>query len=64
MPRKMLPLALVIVAVLASIAGRAEPLITLNSVTVDLPDSGRMFPGPGSDASTTTASPVTPQAWC
>jgi hypothetical protein len=48
--RKMLPLALVIVAVLASIAGRAEPLITLNSVTVDLPDSGRMFPGPGSDA--------------
>jgi len=50
MPRKMLPLGLVIVAVLASIAGRAEPLITLNSVTVDLPDSGRMFPGPGSDA--------------
>jgi hypothetical protein len=48
--RKMLPLALVIVAVLASIAGRAEPVITLKSVTVDLPDSGRMFPGPGSDA--------------
>lgn len=50
MSRKMLLLALVMVAVLAALSGRTEPLITLKSVTVDLPDSGRMFPGPGSDA--------------
>jgi hypothetical protein len=50
MSRKMLQLALLMVAVLAPISGRTEPLITLKSVTVDLPDSGRMFPGPGSDA--------------
>jgi hypothetical protein len=50
MSRKMLPLTLLMVAVLAPISGRTEPLITLKSVTVDLPDSGRMFPGPGSDA--------------
>ena len=50
MSRKMLLLALVMVAVHAAISGRTEPLITLKSVTVDLPDSGRMFPGPGSDA--------------
>ena len=48
--RKMLPLAIQMVAVLAPVSGRTEPLITLKSVTVDLPDSGRMFPGPGSDA--------------
>jgi hypothetical protein len=50
MSRKMLPLGLLMVAVLAPISGRTEPLTTLKSVTVDLPDSGRMFPGPGSDA--------------
>jgi cytochrome c5 len=50
MSRKMLLLALLMVAVLAPISGRTEPLTTLKSVTVDLPDSGRMFPGPGSDA--------------
>ncbi|HYZ39922.1 MAG TPA: cytochrome c [Stellaceae bacterium] len=48
--RKILPLALLVVAVLAPVSGRTEPLITLKSVTVDLTDSGRMFPGPGSDA--------------
>ena len=48
--RKILPLALLVVAVLAPVSGRTEPPITLKSVTVDLPDSGRMFPGPGSDA--------------
>ncbi len=50
MSRKMLLLALLMVAVHAPISGRTEPLTTLKSVTVDLPDSGRMFPGPGSDA--------------
>jgi mono/diheme cytochrome c family protein len=50
MPRKMLPLALLMVAVLAPISGQAETLITLKSVTVDLPDSERTFPGPGADA--------------
>jgi hypothetical protein len=39
MSRKMLPLALLMVAVLAPISGRTEPLITLKSVTVALPDS-------------------------
>ena len=50
MSRKTLPLALLMVALLAPISGPAEPLVTLKSVTVDLPDSERMFPGPGSDA--------------
>jgi hypothetical protein len=50
MSRKMLPSALLMVALLAPVSGRAEPLTTLKSVTVDLPDSGRMFPGPGADA--------------
>ncbi|MGC2202988.1 MAG: cytochrome c [Stellaceae bacterium] len=50
MSRKMLPLGLLMVAVLAPLSGRTQPLTTLKSVTVDLPDSGRMFPGPGSDA--------------
>ena len=48
--RKTLPLALLMVAVLAPISGRTESLIALKSVTVDIPDSGEMFPGPGSDA--------------
>jgi cytochrome c553 len=48
--RKVLPLALLMVAALAPVSGRTEPLITLKSVTVDLPDSDRTFLGPGSDA--------------
>jgi cytochrome c553 len=47
---KMLSLALLMVAVLAPISGRTESLIALKSVTVDIPDSGEMFRGPGSDA--------------
>src|SRR5882724_7602650 len=50
MSRKMLPLGFLMVAVLAPISGRTESLIALKSVTVDIPDSGEMFPGPGSDA--------------
>jgi hypothetical protein len=50
MSGKTLPLAPLMVAVLAPICDRAEPSIALKSVTVDLPDSARMFPGPGSDA--------------
>src|ERR1700730_3230065 len=50
MSRKMLPLAILMVAVLAPISGRTESLVTLKSVTVDLPDSERTFAGPGSDA--------------
>jgi hypothetical protein len=37
-------------AALAPIAGRAGPPPTLKSVAVDLPDPGRMLPGPGADA--------------
>ena len=48
--RKVLPLALLMVAALAPVSARTEPLITLKSVTVDLPDSDRTFLGPGSDA--------------
>src|SRR3989449_299168 len=50
MSRKMLPLALLMIAALAPLSGRTESLITLKSVTVDIPDSERMFVGPGSDA--------------
>jgi len=37
-------------ALLAPMPSRATPPLTLKSVKVELPDSGRMFPGPGSDA--------------
>jgi hypothetical protein len=50
MPRKMLLLALVTAAILAPSASRADAPFTLKSITVDLPDSGRMFPGSGADA--------------
>jgi len=50
MSRKMLPLALLMGAVLVPTSARTQPPIALKSVTVDLPDSGKMFPGPGSDA--------------
>ena len=50
MSRKMLPLALLMIAVLAPLSGLTESLITLKPVTVDIPDSERMFVGPGSDA--------------
>ena len=40
----------VIAAVLAPIPGRADTSPTLNSVTLDLPDSSRTFPGPAADA--------------
>jgi len=50
MSRILLLLAIAVAAVLAPMRGRAEPALTLKSVTVDLPDPGRMFPGPGSDA--------------
>jgi hypothetical protein len=49
MLRKMLPLA--IAALLAPAAGHAEPPLTFKSVSLDFPQSDRMFPaGPGSDA--------------
>lgn len=50
MSRKLLPLAFLMATVLAPMPGRAESPLTLKSVKVDLPDPGRMFPGPGSDA--------------
>jgi|SRR5579864_862917 hypothetical protein len=48
MLRKTLLLAAGIGAVLAPASGRAE--LTLQSEKVDLPQSSRTFPGPGSDA--------------
>src|SRR6516225_2385385 len=48
--RTTLPLALLAAGILVPLAGGAAPTLTLKSVTVDLPDPGRMFPGPGSDA--------------
>jgi hypothetical protein len=50
MLRKSWPAALLLAAALAPLPGRAAPPLTLKSVKVDLPDSGRMFPGPGADA--------------
>ncbi len=50
MSRKLLPLALLMATVFAPMPGRAQPPLTLKSVKVDLPDSGRMFSGSGSDA--------------
>ena len=50
MPRKILPLAALMAAVALPWSSRAEPPLTLRSVKVELPASGRTFPGPGSDA--------------
>ena len=50
MSRILLGLALAMATALAPTPGRAGPALTLKSVKVDLPDSGRMFSGAGSDA--------------
>ena len=48
--RKLLPVALITVSVLASLAAYAEQKLWLKSVSVDLPFGDRMFPdGPGAD---------------
>jgi len=49
MARMTLPLALLIMAVLLPLPGRAVSSITLKSVNVNLPDDSEMFTGPGSD---------------
>jgi len=58
MSRILLLLAIAVTASLAPMLGCAEPALTLKSVTVDLLDPGRMFPGPGQTPSTTIASPA------
>ena len=51
MSRKILvPLALLLTAVLASLPGQAKQPLPLRSVNVEVPDSDRKFPGAGSDA--------------
>ena len=50
MRSKMLSLAFMTGAVLAPSAGGAAPPLQLKSVNVDLPQSDRMFTGPGADA--------------
>jgi mono/diheme cytochrome c family protein len=50
MARKMLSLALMTGAVLAPLAGWAASPPQLKSVSVDFPQSGRMFTGQGADA--------------
>src|ERR1700745_3137932 len=48
--RKLLPVALITVSVLAALAAYAEQKFSLKSVSVDLPFGDRMFPdGPGAD---------------
>jgi mono/diheme cytochrome c family protein len=48
--RKLLPVALITVSVLASLAAYTEQKLSLKSVSVDLPFGDRMFPdGPGAD---------------
>jgi hypothetical protein len=49
MARMILPLALLIMAVLLPLPGRAVSSITLKSVNVNLPDDSEMFTGSGSD---------------
>jgi cytochrome c5 len=49
MPRKMLSLALMTGVVLAPLAGRAATPLQLESISVDLPQSDRMFTGQGAD---------------
>lgn len=48
--RTLLLTVLSMAAVLAPLPGVADPPLTLKSVNVDLPDSGRQFPGAGADA--------------
>jgi hypothetical protein len=50
MLRKTSALALLSAVVTTPLAGYAQSPITLKSVSVDLPDRGIMFTGPGSDA--------------
>ena len=50
MPRTMLLLALMTGSALAPLGARAAVSVELKSVTVDLPESDRMFTGPGADA--------------
>ena len=50
MLRNTLLLAAAIGAVVAPLAGRTEPALTLRSVKLDLPQGDRTFSGPGSDA--------------
>ena len=50
MRRKMLSLALMTVAVVAPLVGRAAAPLQLKSVNVDLPQSDQMFTGQGADA--------------
>jgi hypothetical protein len=45
-----MPLALLIVAILTPLIGRAETSFELKSVKLDLPDDGELFIGSGSDA--------------
>ena len=47
MARMTLPLALLIMAVLLPLPGRAVSSITLKSVNVNLPDDSEMFTGSG-----------------
>ena len=47
---RLLPPALMIAAALVPFSSRAAPPFTFKSVSVDLPDPGRMFSGPGSES--------------
>lgn len=50
MLRRMLPIAVVAGVALAPVCAEAEVKLVLKSLSVDLPDSDRMFPdGPGAD---------------
>ena len=50
MSRKLLPVALIALSVLAPLTAYAEQKLSLKSVKVDLPFGDRMFPaGPGAD---------------
>ena len=50
MSRNLLPAVLVLGAASMPFVARAATPFELKSVKIDLPDSDRMFPGPGSDA--------------
>jgi cytochrome c5 len=49
MPRTIFTLALLSAAAAAPPAGYAQSPLALKSVSIDLPDRGTMFSGPGSD---------------
>jgi hypothetical protein len=48
--RTLLPAVALLSAASMPLVADASPIFELKSVKVDLPDSDRMFPGPGSDA--------------